>query len=83
MIYLIVLQAFKHIFTSPSSADSEDVVDDTDQEDQTPMERPPKRQRGSSEKRSQAHVATLIGMKSVSPRAIAYTAVQVSITRKM
>ena len=74
---MIVLQAFKHIFTSPSSADSEDVVDDTDQEDET--EPPPKRRRGSSEKRSRAYIAALIGMKSVSPRAIAYTAVQVSI----
>ena len=81
MIYLIVLQAFRHIFTSPSLANSVDVVDDTDQEDQTPMEPPPKHQRGSSEKRSQAHVAALIRMKSVSPRAIAYTAVQVSITQ--
>ncbi|KIM50306.1 hypothetical protein SCLCIDRAFT_34424 [Scleroderma citrinum Foug A] len=40
------------------------------------MEPPPKRQRGSSEKHSRAHVATLIRMKSVSPRAIAYTVVQ-------
>ena len=83
-MYLIVLQAFRHIFTSPSSADSEDGgIDDTDQEDPTPTEPPPKRQRGSNEKRSRAHVAALIGMKSVSPRAIAYTAVQVSIARKM
>ena len=78
--YLIFLQAFKHIFTSPSSADPEDVVDDTDQEDET--EPPPKRRRGSSERRSQAYVAALIGMKSVSPHAIAYAAVQVSINRK-
>ncbi|KIM54426.1 hypothetical protein SCLCIDRAFT_31116 [Scleroderma citrinum Foug A] len=72
----MLIQAFRHIFTSPSSANSVDVVDDTDQEDQTPMEPPPKCQRDSSEKRSRAHVAALIGMKSVSPRAIAYTAVQ-------
>ena len=81
--YLIALQAFRHIFTSPSSADCEDVADDTDEEDQTPTEPPLKRQRGSSEKRSRAHVAALIGMKAVSPRAIAYTAVQVSIIRNI
>ena len=77
------MTAFCHIFTSPSSADCEDVADDTNEEDQTPMEPPLKRQRGSNEKHSRAHVAALIGMKAVSPRAIAYTAVQVSIIRNI
>ncbi|KIO00463.1 hypothetical protein M404DRAFT_16375 [Pisolithus tinctorius Marx 270] len=51
----MLIQAFKHIFTSPSSADSET---------------------GLNNKHSQAHVAMLLGMKSICPRAIAYTAVQ-------
>ena len=79
MVWLIVLQAFKYIFTSPGSANSGDTVEDSD----TDTEPPPKRQRGTSEKRTRSHVATLIGMKSVSPRAIAYAAVQVSIVRSM
>ncbi|KAI6146256.1 hypothetical protein BKA82DRAFT_4330403 [Pisolithus tinctorius] len=57
----MLIQAFKHIFTSPSSADSETVLDDTDLEDQI-----------------QAHVAMLLGMKSICPHAIAYTVVQLS-----
>ncbi|KIM51531.1 hypothetical protein SCLCIDRAFT_33351 [Scleroderma citrinum Foug A] len=69
----LLVQAFKHIFTSPSSADS---VDDIDQEEGTSTEPLPKRQKGLSEKRTRAHVAALLGMKSVNPHAIAYTAVQ-------
>jgi len=37
-----------------------------------------KHQKGPDDKHSYAHVASLLGMKSISPRAIAYTAVQVS-----
>ncbi|KIM62962.1 hypothetical protein SCLCIDRAFT_24554 [Scleroderma citrinum Foug A] len=69
----LLVQAFKHIFTSPSLTDS---INDIDQEEGTSMEPLPKRQKGLSEKRTRAHVAALLGMKSVDPRAIAYTAVQ-------
>ena len=44
------------------------------------MEPLPKHQKGLSEKHTQAHVAALLGMKSINPRAIAYTAVQVGNT---
>ena len=54
--------------------DSENVVSETDQEDHKP---PLKHQKGSNEKHNRSHVAALLGMKSVSPRAIAYIAVQV------
>ncbi|KIM63189.1 hypothetical protein SCLCIDRAFT_24545 [Scleroderma citrinum Foug A] len=67
------MQAFKHIFTSPSSANS---VDDIDQEEGTSIEPLPKCQKGLSEKHTRAHVAALLGMKSIDPRVIAYTAVQ-------
>ena len=36
-----------------------------------------KKNRGPSDRRTRAHMAARIGMKSVSPRAIAYIAVQV------
>ena len=44
------------------------------------MEPPLKCQKGLSEKHTRAHVAALLGMKSVEPHAIAYTAVQVGNT---
>ncbi|KAI6157033.1 hypothetical protein BKA82DRAFT_4509570 [Pisolithus tinctorius] len=72
----MLVQAFKHIFTSPSSADSETVLDDTDLEDRMSTDPLPKRRKGLNDKRSRAHVAALLGMKSICPRAIAYTAVQ-------
>ncbi|KAH0832176.1 hypothetical protein J3R83DRAFT_13091 [Lanmaoa asiatica] len=58
----IILKAFKLIFTSPSSADKEDTNG------------PTKRCRG--ERRTRANVAHLLKMKQVTPRAIAYIAVQ-------
>ncbi|KAI6158287.1 hypothetical protein BKA82DRAFT_4415306 [Pisolithus tinctorius] len=72
----MLVQAFKHIFTSPSSADSETVLDDTDLEDRMSTDPLPKHRKGLNDKRSRAHVAALLGMKSICPRAIAYTAVQ-------
>ncbi|KAI5981102.1 hypothetical protein EDD15DRAFT_2416898 [Pisolithus albus] len=73
----LLVKAFKHIFTSPSSADFESAPDDTDNDSGVLAAEPPlKRRKGPSDRRSRSHVASLIGMKSVSPRAIAYTAVQ-------
>lgn len=73
----LLVKAFKHIFTSPSSTDFDSVPDDTDDDSRvSSAEPPPKRRKGPSDRRSRAHVASLIGMKSVAPRAIAYTAVQ-------
>ena len=56
------------------------MADNANQEEGTSTEPPLKRQKGLSEKCTQAHVAALLGMKSVEPRAIAYTAVQVGNT---
>ena len=57
------------------------MVDDADQEEGTSMEPLLKRQKGLSEKHTRAHVAALLGMKSIEPHAIAYTAVQVGNTQ--
>ncbi|KAI6164767.1 hypothetical protein EDD17DRAFT_1506196 [Pisolithus thermaeus] len=74
----LLVQAFKHIFTSPSSADVDSVADDTDDEIQASTSEPPlKRRKGPTDKRTRSNVVSLIGMKSITPRAIAYTAVQV------
>ncbi|KIK21883.1 hypothetical protein PISMIDRAFT_103324, partial [Pisolithus microcarpus 441] len=77
----LLVQAFKHIFTSPSSADVDSVADDTDDEIQaSTSELPLKHRKGPTDKRTRSNVASLIGMKSVAPRAIAYTAVQLRFT---
>ncbi|KAI6015757.1 hypothetical protein BKA83DRAFT_4498437 [Pisolithus microcarpus] len=82
-VRLRLLQAFKHIFTSPSSADVDSVADSTDDEIQvSTSELPLKCQKGPTNKRARSNVASLIGMKSIAPRAIAYTVVQVSMLWK-
>lgn len=74
---MFLVKAFKHIFTSPSSTDFDSVPDDTSDDSRvSTAESPLKRRKGLSDRRSRSHVASLIGMKSVAPRAIAYTAVQ-------
>ncbi|KAI5982079.1 hypothetical protein EDD15DRAFT_2203313 [Pisolithus albus] len=60
----LLVKAFKQIFTSPSSVLK---MDD---------ESFPRKRRRRDERRTRSHVASLLGMKSVSPRAVAYTAVQ-------
>ncbi|KAL4069525.1 hypothetical protein J3A83DRAFT_4095442 [Scleroderma citrinum] len=72
----LLMQAFKYIFTSLSSANSENMVDNTDQEEGTSIEPLLKCQKGLSENHTQVHVAALLGMKSIKPCVIAYTAVQ-------
>ncbi|KAF8130988.1 hypothetical protein EV363DRAFT_1331056 [Boletus edulis] len=62
----LLLRAFKLIFTSPSSADEEENPDPV-----------LARKRRCGERRTRKHVASLIRMKTVEPRAIAYTATQV------
>ncbi|KIM65853.1 hypothetical protein SCLCIDRAFT_92329, partial [Scleroderma citrinum Foug A] len=75
---ILLVTAFKHMFTSPSSADFVTVPHDN--EPQASTSAPPlKRQRGPSDKSTRSHVATIIGMKSVAPRVIAYTAVQLRL----
>jgi len=69
----MTLQAFRYIFTSPSSA--EFTADDLNSEFLLGQ---PKRHR-RRERRTRANVASLLGMKTVAPHAIAYIAVQVSI----
>lgn len=60
----LLVKAFKQIFTSPTSVLK---MDD---------ESSPRKRRRRDERRTRSHVASLLGMKSVSPRAVAYTAVQ-------
>jgi hypothetical protein len=62
------LQAFKRVFTSPSSTDEEQPVDSVTRSAHN---------RNSGERRTRRDVATLLGMRSVQPRAIAYVSVQV------
>jgi len=69
----MTLQAFKYIFTSPSSADL--TADDLNSEFLLAQ---PRRHR-RNERCTRTNVATLLRMKTVAPRAIAYIAVQVSI----
>ncbi|KAF7976661.1 hypothetical protein HWV62_5999 [Athelia sp. TMB] len=65
----LLVKAFKYIFTSPSSA-AEDLPDI--QSDQ----RPTKRARRAQTTTTRTDVARLIGLNTVTPRAIAYVAVQ-------
>ncbi|KAF8142052.1 hypothetical protein EV363DRAFT_1291948 [Boletus edulis] len=65
--YIWILKAFKYIFTSPTSATKMDEKDDGQGEQKR------FRREGC---RTRSHVAALLGMKSVRPRAIAYIAVQ-------
>jgi len=64
-----VLQAYKSLFTSPSS-----VTEGAGRNDEPP---PTKRSKNSTATRS--HVASLIGLSTVTPRSIAYVAVQVTV----
>jgi hypothetical protein len=68
------LEAFKFILTSPTSA--QDIETEKDLEE--PFRRPSKRSR-KQRAPTRGHVANLMGMKAVSPRSIAYVAVQVGI----
>ncbi|KAG9311118.1 hypothetical protein JVU11DRAFT_9028 [Chiua virens] len=68
---MITFQAFKLIFTSPTSAhevSADEHLETRNRQRQT---------RSSTDKSTRSHVASLIGMCSVKPRAIAYAAVQV------
>jgi hypothetical protein len=69
------LQGFKAIFTSPSSAN--EVDGDGDGADIIENNRCARRQ--SDHTRVKTCVASIIGMRKVTPRAIAYAACQVSI----
>jgi hypothetical protein len=64
-------QAFKYLFTSPTSANDDAPVNDAPQ----PSAKRAKRNLGAT----RSHVASLIGMRHVTPRAIAYVAVQVCL----
>ncbi|KAF8839843.1 hypothetical protein BDN67DRAFT_969490 [Paxillus ammoniavirescens] len=66
----LLVKAFKFLFTSPSSA--HDIEEDGNGQI-------PTRHRGSSTHKfaTKNHVAAILGLKSVTPRSIAYTAVQV------
>ncbi|KAG1795911.1 hypothetical protein EV424DRAFT_1547313 [Suillus variegatus] len=68
----LLLKAFKHIFTSPSSA--KEVDGDGDGADAIVASQ--RRRSSESDMTTRSHVANIIGMKSVTPRSIAYTACQ-------
>ena len=72
----LVSQAFKAIFTSPSSAE-DDVENEIPRNEGPP---PTKRARGDITMATRSNNATLCGLKSVTPRSIAYVAVQVNIS---
>ncbi|KAG1729738.1 hypothetical protein EDD22DRAFT_960839 [Suillus occidentalis] len=64
----LLVKAVKHIFTSPTSAENPSAsLSSCDF---------PKRRRTTGERCTRCDVAGLLGMKSIQPRAIAYTAVQ-------
>lgn len=65
-------QAFKFIFTSPTSAQDIDSEKDVDSQ-APPLKKHSKRQKAPT----RGNIANILGLKSVSPRSIAYTAVQV------
>jgi len=65
----LLVKAFKYLFTSPTSANDDAPPNNAPQ----PSAKRAKRNLGAT----QSHVASLIGMRCVTPRAIAYVAVQV------
>ena len=66
MIETHIVQAFKFIFTSPSSVTEDDV------------EAPPRtKRRKKAPTATRSNVASLVGLRAVTPRSIAYVAVQV------
>ena len=74
-LYLVDIQVYKAIFTSPSSA--KDVLDGEDNDENAP---PAKSQRTlSGNKPVRRHVASMLHLNNkVTPRSIAYAAVQVN-----
>lgn len=73
---LFETKAFKHIFTSPSSA--KEVEGDGNGADAIMASQ--HRRTSESDAATRSHVANIIGMKMVTPRSIAYTACQVCAT---
>ncbi|KAF8238278.1 hypothetical protein L208DRAFT_1243132, partial [Tricholoma matsutake] len=67
----ILLKAFKFIFTSPSSAQDIECQEDVEEHALST-----KKRRKNQKAPTCGHVATLLGMKMVTPRALAYVAVQ-------
>ncbi|KAF8121234.1 hypothetical protein EV363DRAFT_1186974 [Boletus edulis] len=65
---ILLVKAVKLTFTSLSSVDEED-----------PVVPPGQGKRRRGERRMRTHIAGLLGMKKVAPRAITYVAVQVSL----
>jgi hypothetical protein len=68
---MLIVQAFKFIFTSPTSA--HDVSCENDIQDHA---RPVSNRSRSRKAPTRGNVARLLGMRSVTPRSIAYVAVQ-------
>ena len=76
MVLLMLIshgQAFKFIFTSPTSA--QDIECEADMDEHVLSAR--KRSRRNQKAPTHGHVANLLGMKTVTPRLLAYIAVQV------
>ncbi|KAF8119529.1 hypothetical protein EV363DRAFT_1461977 [Boletus edulis] len=68
----LLLKAFKHIFTAPTSALEASAGEHPETQNAYRERRLP----SSANKSVRSHVASLIGMRTVKPRAITYTAVQ-------
>jgi hypothetical protein len=77
-----ISQTFKHIFTSPSSSHDMPVLDN-DENDPENNQQPPKKTRrtaiGKTKANTRKAVAANLHMTRVTPRAIAYAAVQVKM----
>jgi hypothetical protein len=71
-----LLQAYKYIFTSPTSANNVSV--DTVEAENDDMPPAPKRSKKNLAA-TRSHVASLIGLRKVTPHSIVYVAVQVSL----
>jgi len=72
MMAVEYFQAFKFLFTSPTS--SLDIVDENDVGEETP---PPLKRSRRRKAPTRGNVANLLGMRSVTGRSVAYVAVQV------
>ena len=76
---LLLVKTFKHIFTSPSSSHDISILDDEENntENMPPSKKTRRTQTGKTKANTRKAVAANLHLTRVTPRAIAYTAVQV------
>ncbi|KII83955.1 hypothetical protein PLICRDRAFT_147661 [Plicaturopsis crispa FD-325 SS-3] len=73
----MMLKGFTSIYNCPSSAREIVADDDVGNPEQINEDEPPKKKRKKEKTTTRSSVAVLIGLDAVTPRALAYTAVQV------